>query len=199
MPPLSGGLLCEVGRFQSVEEDRERLTAPMLRKNGVLEPVSWEEAIGALGSRLDSLRGQDGAGIAALASTRLPVEALYAFTELFKSLGASSLTSIEEDRTSSLPANPALDGDLEALKKADLVIAIGADLFKKHQVAGFMVKRNLTQGTRLIVIDPHENQMASAASAVLQPRSGTDAALLKGLMSALIELGAAQTDAPGRG
>jgi formate dehydrogenase major subunit len=195
--PLNNGLLCEVGRFQSVEEDRERLTTPMVRKNGVLEPATWEEAIGTLGARLDGLRRQNGAGIAALASTRLPVEALYAFTELFKSLGAGSLTSIEEDRTASLPANPALDGDLEALKKADLVIAIGADLYKKHQVAGFMVRRNLAQGTRMIVIDTQENQMASGASAVLQPRSGTDAALLKGLMSALIDLGAAQTDAPG--
>ncbi|MCG3151462.1 MAG: Nitrate reductase [bacterium] len=43
---LNGPYICDKGRFSHEYKDHpERVTEPLLRKNGRLEPVSWEEAI----------------------------------------------------------------------------------------------------------------------------------------------------------
>ena len=81
--PLNGGVLCKDGRFLPMEEDRERITTPMVKKDGKLQPATWEEAISTIASKMKPLAGKKGDGIAALTSTRLPVEALSQFKQLF--------------------------------------------------------------------------------------------------------------------
>ena len=45
--PVNEGILCQVGRFRSLkdERERERITTPLVRKNGSLEATTWEEAL----------------------------------------------------------------------------------------------------------------------------------------------------------
>jgi formate dehydrogenase major subunit len=188
---LNGGVLCELGRFQPLEDERERIETPLIRKNGSLQPASWEEALGTMADRLQPLVGEKGSEIAALASTRLPAETLHFFKELFAGqLQSKMVTSLEEnltsDRTAGVVANSEL---LESLKSADCVVVVGADLVKSHQVAGFFVKRNLGQNTRLVVIDPFENAMADLADFALKPSPGTDDEILQGIMAAIHKLG----------
>ncbi len=49
---VNRGVLCEVGRYNAVNETRKRITTPMVKKNGKLEPVSWEEALKAVSEKL---------------------------------------------------------------------------------------------------------------------------------------------------
>ncbi|MFZ3079293.1 MAG: 2Fe-2S iron-sulfur cluster-binding protein, partial [Bellilinea sp.] len=42
--PINSGILCKTGRFAPLADDRQRLTTPLVRKDGALQPVSWEEA-----------------------------------------------------------------------------------------------------------------------------------------------------------
>ncbi len=185
---LNGGVLCELGRYTPLMEERSRIRTPLVKKNGSQVPATWAEALDILASRLLPLKGQNGNGIAALASTRLPAEALFAFRELFKSqLDSPLVTSIEEDATHNGNFVEHNRDQLAALKESDCVVVIGADLFKSHQVAGFFVKRNLSKGTRLIVIDPYENEMSDFATYALRPEPGSDQQLLHGLMSAVEE------------
>jgi formate dehydrogenase major subunit len=79
---VNRGLLCEHGRYDPMNESRNRITTPQMRKNGKLEPVSWEEALSALTTKLKPLAGKKN-GVAAIASTRLSAEALTMFKELF--------------------------------------------------------------------------------------------------------------------
>jgi anaerobic selenocysteine-containing dehydrogenase len=85
---------------------------------------------------------------------------------------------------------------LQALDRADCVLVVGADLVRTHQVAGFLIKRNLPAGTTLIVIDPNDNQLGDQAHFHLRPTPGSDAALLQGLMSSLQKLGLDKSGAP---
>lgn len=189
--PVNDGVLCELGRFQSLKDERSRLQTPLVRKNGLLEPATWEEALDVLAAKLTALRSQNGHGIAAMASTRLPAEALYTFKDLFSNkLGSTMVSSIEEKLTAA-DAPDAESFGLEALKEADCVVVIGADLVKSHQVAGFFVKRNLPKGTNLIVIDPFENQMDDLANVVLRPKASADTQVLQCLMQSLAKLGLA--------
>ena len=188
---LNGGILCELGRFLPLEEERQRIETPLIRKNGSLQPASWEEALGLMTDQLQPLIGKNGSRIAAMASTRLPAEALYFFKELFADkLQSKMVSSIEENLTSDSTSVVAANGELlESLKSADCVVVMGADLVKSHQVAGFFIKRNLGQNTRLVVIDPFENAMDELADFALKPAPDTDNEFLQGIMAALHKLG----------
>jgi len=190
--PVNGGVLCEVGRFLPLEEDRERVLTPMVRKNGSLKAATWDEALQAVADKLKPLVGKNGYNVAALASTRLPAEGLYQFKQLFADkMGSEMVTSIEEGIPPMIPGavaqemGQAFEGSLDALKEADCVVAVGVDLIDNHQVAGFFIKRNLPNGTKLISIDPFDNGLHPLADIALQPEKGKDLDLLDGLKAAV--------------
>lgn len=194
--PLNGGVLCKDGRFLPLEEDRERITTPMVKKDGKLQPVTWEEAISTVASRMKPLAGKNGAGVAALTSIRLPVEALSLFKQLFAGgLGSEMVTCMEEGYSTASASTLAeelgrpYEATLEALKASDCVIAMGVNLGETHMVAGFLVKRNLPHGTRLIVVDAGQNALDSQANLSLKASSGSEADVIQGLRAGLIRLG----------
>jgi predicted molibdopterin-dependent oxidoreductase YjgC len=165
-----------------------------MRKNGKLEPVSWEEALGALAEKLQPLaKGKN--GVAAIASTRLPAEVLATFKELFgEQFKGSMVTSAEEGVptaavTSFAEKNGAFEGKLDTLRTADTVLCIGANVNHSHMVAGFMVKRNLSKGTRLINVGPDITEEDYMASTALKTKPGSDLALIKGLQAIIVKEG----------
>jgi formate dehydrogenase major subunit len=195
--PINNGILCELGRFKPMIERRERILTPMVRKNGHLEITSWEEAFTTISNKIKSITKENEASIAALVSTRLSIEAIWSFLYLFKNqLHSDMVTSIEE----SFPTHELgkgngttpMHGNLKDIQESDCIVAIGTDLFKNHQVAGFFVKRNLPLGTQLIVIDPSENEMQERAHQVLKLKKGTDRTLLLGLITGVLSLNQAK-------
>jgi formate dehydrogenase major subunit len=195
---VNAGLLCELGRFIPMHDNRQRILSPMIRKDGSLKAATWGEALATIAVELKQHSGINGSGIAALASTRLSAEALALFKELFAVRLQSEMTgSTEEIYTTPeqvVSHHSRLYGNLSDLRQADCVVALGVDLYKNHQVAGFFIKRNLVDQTQLIVIDPAENQMDTQALFSLKPRRGTDAQLLLGLMAGISELELARKD-----
>ena len=157
--PVNRGVLCEVGRFKPMVEQRARLHTPLVRKNGALKAATWDEAMKVIADRLAPLAGKNGSGLTAVASTRLPAEVLYQFKQVF---GGGLVTTTEESALANLAAaaekqNGPFEATLEDLKTADLVIAFGDDLTKSHQVAGFFVKRRLTSGLKLVTVAGEAN------------------------------------------
>jgi formate dehydrogenase major subunit len=199
---VNGGVLCKQGRFLPIEEDRERITKPMVRKDGKLQPATWEEALAVVSAQLKPLAGKKGNGIAAVASTRLPAEALSLFKQIFTdSLDSDMVTSTEEGQTTSISSLLAeeigqpYEANLEAIQQSDCVLAIGVNLNDSHMVAGFFVKRNLPEGTNLILVDPEPGTLENMASVTLKPVRGSDSDVILGLQSALVRLGLQDGDA----
>ncbi len=52
---VSGGILCKTGRFIPLEEKRERVLTPMVRKNGELKAATMDEALAALTATMKPL------------------------------------------------------------------------------------------------------------------------------------------------
>ena len=186
---VNRGVLCEQGRYDAVKESRQRITTPLLRKDGKLEPVSWNEALKEVADKLKPLSTQPD-GIAAIASTRLSVETLTAFKDLFAY--NQLVTSVEEGMPTSstfefTQRQGSFEGKLDMLRTADTVLCIGANMSRSHMVAGFMFKRNLPKGTRLINIDPDENKLDEVASLSLKPKRGSDLALIRGLQAIVVK------------
>jgi predicted molibdopterin-dependent oxidoreductase YjgC len=188
---VNRGVLCETGRYNAVNETRKRITKPMVKKNGRLEPVSWEEALKAVSEKLAPL-ASDKDGIAAIASTRLSTETLTAFKDLFS--GSQLVTSLEEGMPSASVMKFAekqgvFEGKLDMLRTADTVMCLGANVGNTHMVAGFMFKRNMPKGTRVINIDPAEDLLDDIASLSIKNKPGSDLALILGLQAIIVKEG----------
>jgi formate dehydrogenase major subunit len=70
--PVNNRALCVKGRYHSdMINSPNRLTKPLVRKNGVLEESTWDEALDLVASRLGEIRERDGSdALAALSSAR---------------------------------------------------------------------------------------------------------------------------------
>ena len=199
---VNHGVLCEIGRFHPVDEKRERITTPMVRKGGKLAPASWDEALDVLTNKMKPLVGKQGDGIAAIVSNRLPAEALYTFKKVFRDgFKSDMVTSLEEGVYTELPSRLAaelgrpFEGQIDCLKKTDCVIIIGADLIKDHQVIGFFIKRALPEGIKIVMIDPNENPLDNLTSLTLKASRGADLDWLKCLSAAVVKAGLAKQSA----
>ncbi len=187
--PLNHGLLCEKGRFLPLEDDRARIFTPLIRKDGSLKATTWDEAMETLVEKL-----QVEEGLAALASTRLPVEDLALFKSIFAdNLNADLVTSLEGGKATSTLASFAaklgkpFESNLEALKDTDVVLSLELDLVKDYQVAGFFIKRQLMNGTTLIVADSKDNKLADAAKIKMPLNAGGETQFLEKLLGAMDE------------
>ncbi|HEY9528941.1 MAG TPA: molybdopterin-dependent oxidoreductase [Anaerolineales bacterium] len=186
---VNHGVLCEHGRYDAVNDSRKRITTPLMKKNGKFEPVPWNEALKAVADQLRPLSGQKD-GVAAIVSTKLPAETLTAFKDLFA--GNDLVTTTEEGMPTASVSKFAekqgsFEGKLNVLCNADTVLCIGADAGRTHMVAGFMFKRNMPKGTRLINIDPEENELDDLANLSLKPKTGSDLALILGLQAIVVK------------
>ncbi len=91
---INGGVLCDICRFEPKVDDRDRLLTPMLRKDGTLKAATWEDTLAAIGSKMKSSNGK----AAAVASTRLSLEALDAFKQICQVAGIKEVFSTEESQ-----------------------------------------------------------------------------------------------------
>jgi formate dehydrogenase major subunit len=190
--PVNGGVLCNLGRFQPLKDDRERIVTPLVKKNGSLKAATWDEALDVLKGKLSPLSGKNGSGVAAVASTRLPAEALALFKQIFtEGLGSQAVYSLEDGQSAGAAEAVARDfghafeGKLDQLKSADFVLSLGVDLGKEHQVAGFFVKRNLQNGTNFVVASSIETKLDEAANTAVRLKNNTEADFAAGLCAAL--------------
>ena len=180
--PVNKGLLCELGRFKPLFEGRNRVRTPLVRRDGALKEATWDEALDAAAKGLKA-----GGAAVALASPRATNEALNAFVRTFGRLGArlGSLTPVPE-----FLAKP--EGSLAALDEADLYVVVGVDLGKEFQVAGFAVRRGVTnRGARLVLLGDGKSDLARFARYRLDVSQVNEAmALAQGAENPVVVYGA---------
>lgn len=82
-PPNYGGM-CVKGRFgHDFLWHPDRLTEPLIRRNGHLEPATWEEALDLVASRLSKIKAESGPdAIAMLCSAKCSNEENYLLQKL---------------------------------------------------------------------------------------------------------------------
>ncbi len=69
----------------------------------------------------------------------------------------------------------------------EVLFIIGSNATEAHPIIGNKMKKAAQKGARLIVIDPRRTELASLAKYHLQLKSGSDAALVNGLMHIIIK------------
>lgn len=172
---VNHGLTCEIGRYHPLYEERTRILSPMLRKEGELTPVTWDEALTEIANRARLF------GATPLASSRLSVETLHALNQVF----GTPVQILEESPTATTEG--LTEGELECLDQADCILVVGTDLAENHQVAGFLVKRAFQSGVPVIIVDNELNALDGVSTQALKSTNLT--AVLEALEAALVKLG----------
>jgi formate dehydrogenase major subunit len=170
--PVNAGLLCQAGRFDPLYDERERVTQPMVRKNGKLEAVDWDTALQAVAKSMNSSKK-----LGVLASTHATNEALYLLSKLFgDELKVSNVGLLNE----AAPAISQKAGSLADIEESDMILVVGTDPANDQPVASFFVKRAVDKGARLIVVDGKDNGLAPFAYKHLEMKDIDQAAEMAG-------------------
>lgn len=138
---------------------KDRITEPMVRVNGVLEPVSWEKAFEIAAQGLQAAIGEFGTDkLAGLGSPSATVEELYLLQKLVRGLGSPHidhrLRETDTQDQADLPAYPGLALSLAQLEQCDVIILIGSNLQKEQPLLNLRVRKAAMRGASVIVINP---------------------------------------------
>jgi len=197
---VNKGLLCVKGRFgMDWVGHGDRLTRPMLRRNGRLEPVSWEEALDYAARRLDEIRRESGPdAIGGLASAKCTNEENYVFQKFMRAvIGTNNVDHCARLCHASTVAglakafgSGAMTNSIEDFDVTDCIFVIGSNTTECHPVIGAAIKRAATQRkVPLIVADPRSIELVEFAEVHLRQKGGTDVALINAMIHVIIEEG----------
>ena len=193
------GHTCLKGRYAFKFYDHpERLKSPMVRKNGVLKEVSWDEAYDFMVDQFNLIKKENGPdAIAGISSARTPNEENYLMQKFIRAvIGTNNIdccarvchspTALGMQRTF---GTGAATNSIEDLDHTDFIFVIGANPTDAHPVTGARIKQRLMKGVKGIVVDPRRIELAKYASYHLQLRPGTNVALLNMMLYYIINEG----------
>lgn len=196
---VNQGHTCLKGRYAfRFYNHPERLTQPMIRKNGELEKVSWDEAYDYIAEKLLSIKDQYGSdAIAGISSARTTNEENYLMQKMIRAvLGTNNIdgcarvchspTALGMQRTF---GTGAATNSIEDIKLTECMMVVGANPTAAHPVTGAKIKQKAMKGTPLIVIDPRRTEIAKYANHHLQLRPGTNVAVLDMMLYYIISEG----------
>lgn len=198
--PVNRGALCGKGRTApALLSPALRLTEPLVRRDGVLVPASWEEALDRVAEGLTRTRtehGPDACGV--FGGGGLTNEKAYSLGKFARVvLGTSQIDYNGRFCMSSAAAagNKAFGLDrglpfpMEDIPKTGCVILVGSNLVETMPPALRYFTELKENGGTLIVIDPRRTRTAEQADLHLAPRPGTDLALALGLLHLVVSQG----------
>jgi formate dehydrogenase alpha subunit len=191
--PVNQGRLCVKGRFgYEFVNHPERLTSPLVKKNGDFVKAGWDEALDLVARRLAPHKGDS---FAAMASAKCTNEENYVFQKFVRQvMGTNNV-----DHCARLCHAPTVAGLAQSLgsgamtntiaeiARAACILAIGTNTTSAHPVLALRIKEAVRHGAKLIVANPKEIELSRHAILVLQHRAGTDVALLMGMMRVIID------------
>src|ERR1700738_377279 len=186
---INKDFLCVKGRFGfDFTTHKERIKSPMMRKDGKLYPVSWEEASRAAAAMLKQAYGADGIGF--IGSNRTSNEENYLLQRLARATFGTN--NIDHHRTADYTGLVTALGDrakdllltMEQLYESKAVLLVGNDPTNQNPLAAWQIRSGIRHfGTKLFVVNSREIKLSrKAAQTVLVPE-GQEAAALRWLAS----------------
>jgi predicted molibdopterin-dependent oxidoreductase YjgC len=160
--PNHDGRLCFRGRFAyDFIHSPERLTQPLIRRNGSLEKATWDEALDLIAAKLDAIMKKHGPyHVGGMVSTKYTNEDLFQAKKFFNTV--LSTDNIYHFEASAYPGIV-----YEELDQASTIVVVGTDLTRENPVAGSYVKQAVIHGVKLIVVDSRKTEIARFARAHL--------------------------------
>ena len=178
----NGDFLCIKGRYAfDFANHEERLTQPLIRKNGKLTPSTWEEAFELVGKKFAEVRDRDGgSAIGVIGSTRTTNEEAYLLSKFARVVLKTN--NVDHHRTADFPAlAAALRGKPDATAtmadayNAPAILLIGNDPTEQHPLLAWQIRNNVRlHRARLYVINSESIKLRRQATSFTQIPAGTE-------------------------
>jgi len=193
---VNRGQACVKGRFGIAEfvHHPERLTTPLVKRDGEFIETTWDEALDIVATKLASYKSDE---LAVISSAKCTNEDNYVVQKLARAvLGTNNV-----DHCARLCHAPTVAGlvttfgsgamtnSIRDIGDAACILAIGTNTSATHPVIGLEPVRAVSQGGKLIVANPREIALVRWADLWLRQRPGTDVALLMGMMRVIVDEG----------
>ncbi len=194
--PVNEGKLCPKGNFGYEFINREdRLTSPLIKENGEFREASWDEALDLVAKKLKEVSDEDPNKVGFYACARSPNENIYITQKLARvACGTQNI-----DHCARICHGPTVEGlatafgsgamtnGFDSIKKADVIFCIGSNSMEAHPLFGRKIIQAKQNGAKLIVADPRYTPTAKLADDYIEFKTGTDVALLNGMMKIIID------------
>ncbi|MFI3176294.1 MAG: formate dehydrogenase subunit alpha [Eubacteriales bacterium] len=193
------GMCCVKGKFayNFIQHD-DRLKTPMIRKDGVLVPTTWDEALDVIEEKLKSTKAEFGPdSIQGFSSAKVTNEENYLFQKFFRAgIGtnnidhcarlchASTVSGLYNSLGSGAMTNPMAD-----VKNAEVIFVTGSNTTETHPVMGAYIRQAKKNGAKLIVADPKRIPLCDIADIYLQIKPGTSVALANTMLHIIFQEG----------
>lgn len=198
--PLTQGSLCPKGNaVLELLYHPDRLRAPVVRENSGWKEISWDRALDIAAERLLEIRGKYGPdALGFLSSAKATNEENYLFQKMARLLEtnnvdhcarlchAPSVVGLRKVFGSGTMTNPIPD-----LINSRCIFILGSNFAENHPIVSRWVLEAKDRGAYIIVADPRYTPTAQLADLYLPLNSGTDIALLNGMMAVILREGLA--------
>jgi formate dehydrogenase major subunit len=199
--PVNQGGNCPKGKnAYEFLYSKDRLTMPLIRKNGKFEETSWDEALDLVSSKLKEADPDDFGFIASCRNSNEDAYVMQKFTRLV--MGTNNVEYC--GRLCHSPAAAALipamgSGAMQTsqpeIELADCVFLAGVNIIETFPLIARRIYRAKAKGAKVIYTDPRKTATARHLADIhLQLRSGTDAALINAMMSIILAEGLEDKD-----
>src|SRR5881628_2177040 len=193
------GMLCVKGRFGTgFIHSRDRITSPMIRRDGHWVEVGWDEALDAAADGLAKSHGRFGT----LASAKATNEDGYVIQKFCRVV----MQTNDVDHCTRLCHSPSVEAMLASMgsgatsnsyqdyEESGCLLVVGADASANHPVIAIRFRRAVARGARLVVVNPKRIELCDQADLWLQQRPGTDVALFNAMARVILDDGLANLD-----
>ncbi len=185
--PVNQSWLCDKGRFgfEAIYAE-SRLTHPLVRHNGDLEPARWSDALREVAAGIRQARSRGGdAAIAFVGGARLTNEEAYAWAKLAKSVVGTD--AVDAQLGDGLPADLVLGlprATIEEAAKAKLVLLLAPDLREELPVLFLRLRHAAVHGNlKLLECAPAPSALSKHAAVRVGFLPGEAARLASALCS----------------
>ncbi len=188
------GFLCDRGRWSlDLANSPERLRTPLIRRDGKLEPASWNEAIALVASRLREIALRDGpSALGGIASTRTTNEETYLFQKLLRAgLGTNNVDHshgrFPKATAGALPW--AWTDSIAGLERASTIVLLGTDTYYRQPIVDLRIRRAIRKGVRVWVVTPEASRLDRLAAGVIRYTPGQTGAVVRALLHTVLSEG----------
>jgi NADH-quinone oxidoreductase subunit G len=177
---INGDFLCIKGRYAFDFADHpERLTQPLIRRNGLLTPATWEEALDHVGKRFAEIRDKEGgSAIGVIGSSKTTNEENYLLQKFARV--ALRTNNIDHHRTADFPAlaaamtgSPGRTASMREVFHAPAILLLGNDPTVQHPLLAYQIRNNVRlHRSRLYIIHSQPIKLQRQAAQVLEIPAG---------------------------
>lgn len=177
-------------------ESAQRITTPLVRKQGKLVEASWQEALDRVAGKLQ----QHKTAVAGVSGDRLSNEDLFLFQKLFRDGLNSNNIDLANARLAGgdvvAQVGIAAGSNLSELGAGDAILVVATDLHEEEPVWWLRVKQAAERGAKLVVLNLRETRLDKYASSVIRYAPGQALATVHQLVNAAkVETAVDQDDA----